>query len=99
MGNNDRRAGQNGTLTRYYRSLVQNGLGQIGGNDTLTKYQGRLVYPGMTATLDDHSIQPISYAKRNIDKSTSMRMTWTQAAIYKRNVSTNMKINLNIKIF
>ena len=60
-----------------------------GGNDTLTKYQGRLVYPGMTATLDDHSVQPISYARRkNLDKSTSMRMNWTQAAIYKRRVST-----------
>ena len=84
----ERRANQNGTLNRVYRSLVQNGLSNIGGNDTLTKYQGRLVYPGMTATLDDHSIQPISYSKRSIDKSTSMRMTWTQAAMYKRNVST-----------
>jgi len=42
----------------------------------------------MTATLDDHSIQPISYSKRNVDKSTSMRMNWTQAAMYKRNVNT-----------
>ena len=65
---------------------MQNGLSNISGNDTLSKYQGQLVYPGMTATLDDHSIQPISYARRNIDKSTSMRMNWTQAAVYKRNV-------------
>ena len=41
----------------------------------------------MTATLDDHSIQPISYSRRNIDKSTSMKMNWTQAASYKRQVS------------
>ena len=88
MGNNDRRTCQHGTLTRCYRSIVQNGLGQIGGNDTLTKYQGRLVYPGMTATLDDHSIQPISYAKRNVDKAPSMRMNWTQATAYKRHVIT-----------
>ena len=89
-GTADRRTNQNGTLTRVYRSLVQNGLNNMGGgNDTLTKYQGRLVYPGMTATLDDHSVQPISYARRkNLDKSTSMRMNWTQAAIYKRRVST-----------
>ena len=65
---------------------MQNGLNNIGGNETLTKHQGQLVYPGMTATLDDHSIQPISYSKRNIDKSTSMRMNWTQAAMYKRQV-------------
>ena len=73
-------------MGRVCRSLVQNGLNNIGGNDTLTKHQGQLVYPGMTATLDDHSIQPISYARRNIDKSTSMRMNWTQAASYKRQV-------------
>ena len=83
----DRRSNQSGTLSRVCRSLVQNGLNNIGGNDTLTKYQGQLVYPGMTATLDDHSIQPISYSRRNIDKSTSMRMNWTQAASYKRQVS------------
>ena len=87
-GTLDRRSNQNGTLSRVCRSLVQNGLNNIGGNDTLTKYQGQLVYPGMTATLDDHSIQPISYSRRNIDKSTSMRMNWTQAASYKRQVST-----------
>ena len=57
----------------------------------MTKYQGQLVYPGMTATLDDHSIQPISYSRRNIDKSTSMRMNWTQAASYKRQVSIGTK--------
>ena len=84
----DQRNIQNGTLTRYCRSLVQSGIGQIGSNDTLTKSQGHLVYPGMTATLDDHSILPISYAKRNVDKAPSMRMTWTQAAIYKRHVIT-----------
>ena len=82
-------------MGRVCRSLVQNGLNNIGGNDTLTKYQGQLVYPGMTATLDDHSIQPISYARRNIDKSTSMRMNWTQAASYKRQVKFEFYVDAN----
>ena len=91
-GTANRTANKNGTLTRVYRSIVQNGLSNISGNDTLSKYQGQLVYPGMTATLDDHSIQPISYSRRNVDKSTSMRMNWTQAAVYKRNVRNSLSI-------
>ena len=45
---------------------------------------GGLVYPGMTASLDDFSIQPLSYSQRNVDKAPSMRLSWSEAPAFRR---------------
>merc|ERR1719210_797328 len=43
-------------------------------NGTFSK-EGQQVYPGMTASQDDFGIQPLSYARRNVEKRPSMRIT------------------------
>ena len=43
-------------------------------NGTFSK-EGQQVYPGMTASQDDFGIQPLSYARRNVEKKPSMRIT------------------------
>lgn len=67
------------TVTVFWAGDVKKAKGDQNGHPSTLERNGTLtseglVYPGMTASKDDFGIQPLSYARRSVEKNPSMRV-------------------------